>query len=102
MKIAQARKLIQEDIWSMSLERLQRYKVKVLDAWRESRADYGIEQAVADGFYIQTGENSSEYTPVDMWLTKNLSDRIDEVYRVEGALIENALYIRPGEARKAP
>ena len=47
----------------MTIEQLQRYKVKVIDAWRESRADYGIAQAVRDGFYLQTGEDASEYTP---------------------------------------
>lgn len=79
MKIAQARRLIAEDIETMTLENLQKYKVKVIDAWRESRADYGIAQAVRDGFYLQTGEDASEYTPKDLWLTQNLVKRLDAI-----------------------
>lgn len=87
MKIAQARKLVTENIDTMSLEQLQRYKVKVLDAWRESRADYGLLQAIKDGFYIQTGENASEYTPVDIWLTQNLSQKLDNIEARERLLL---------------
>lgn len=79
MKIAQARRLLAEDVETMTLERLQKYRVKVIDAWRESRADYGIGQAVRDGFYLQTGENASEYTPKDLWLTQNLVKRLDAI-----------------------
>lgn len=70
MKIAQARRLLAEDVETMTLERLQKYRVKVIDAWRESRADYGIAQAVRDGFYLQTGENASEHTPKDCGLCR--------------------------------
>ena len=63
----------------MTIEQLQQYKVKVIDAWRESRADYGIAQAVRDGFYLQTGEDASEYTPKDLWLTQNLTCRLDAI-----------------------
>ena len=67
----------------MTIEQLQRYKVKVIDAWRESRADYGIAQAVRDSFYLQTGEDASEYTPKDLWLTQNLTRRLDAIDRRE-------------------
>ena len=67
----------------MTIEQLQRYKVKVIDAWRESRADYGIAQAVRDGVYLQTGEDASEYTPKDLWLTQNLTRRLDAIDRRE-------------------
>lgn len=67
----------------MTIEQLQRYKVKVIDAWRESRADYGIVQAVRDGFYLQTGEDASEYTPKYLWLTQNLTRRLDAIDRRE-------------------
>lgn len=87
MKIAQARRLLAEDVETMTLENLQKYKVKVIDAWRESRADYGIGQAVRDGFYLQTGENASEYTPTDLWLTQNLAHRLDDIDRRERKLL---------------
>ena len=83
MKIAQARKLLTEDIGRMTLEQLQRHRVKLTDAWRESRADYGMVQAVRDGFYLQTGEDASEYTPKDLWLTQNLTRRLDAIDRRE-------------------
>lgn len=79
MKIAQARRLLTEDVETMTLERLQKYRVKVIDAWRESRADYGIAQAVRDGFYLQVGENASDHTPKDLWLTQNLAKRLDAI-----------------------
>ena len=79
MKMAQAKKLVAENIATMTLEQLQQYRVKVIDAWRESRADYGIAQAVRDGFYRQTGENASEHTPKDLWLTQNLVKRLDAI-----------------------
>lgn len=87
MKIAQARRLLTEDIETMTLERLQKYKVKVIDAWRESRADYGMAQAVRDGFYLQTGENASDHTPKDLWLTQNLTKRIDAIDTRERELL---------------
>lgn len=71
----------------MTIEQLQRYKVKVIDAWRESRADYGIAQAVRDGFYLQTGEDASEYTPKDLWLTQNLTRMLDAIDRREHEMV---------------
>ena len=79
MKIAQARKLLTEDIGRMTLEQLQRHRVKLTDAWRESRAEYGMGQAAMDGFYRQTGEDVTEYTPTDLWLTQNLSHKTENV-----------------------
>lgn len=87
MKIAQAKRLVSEDIETMTIEQLQRYKVKVIDAWRESRADYGIAQAVRDGFYLQTGEDASEYTPKDLWLTQNLTRMLDAIDRREHEMV---------------
>lgn len=85
MKIAQARKLLTEDIGRMTLEQLQRHRVKLTDAWRESRAEYGMGQAAMDGFYRQTGEDVTEYTPTDLWLTQNLSHRLDDHRERAGA-----------------
>lgn len=89
MKIAQARKLLTEDIGRMTLEQLQRHRVKLTDAWRESRAEYGMGQAAMDGFYRQTGEDVTEYTPTDLWLTQNLSHRLDETIERELELLSS-------------
>lgn len=87
MKMKQARRLVSENIETMTLEQLQKHKVKVLDAWRESRGDYGMAQALRDGFYIQTGENASEHTPKDLWLTQNLVKRLDAIDTRERELL---------------
>ena len=89
MKIAQARKLLTEDIGRMTLEQLQRHRVKLTDAWRESRAEYGMGGAAKDGFYRQTGEDVTEYTPTDLWLTQNLSHRLDETIERELELLSS-------------
>ena len=89
MKIAQARKLLTEDIGRMTLEQLQKHRVKLIDAWRESRAEYGMGQATTDGFYRQTGEDITEYTPTDLWLTQNLSHRLDETIERELELLSD-------------
>lgn len=89
MKIAQARKLLTEDIGRMTLEQLQRHRVKLTDAWRESRAEYGMGLAAKDGFYRQTGEDVTEYTPTDLWLTQNLSHRLDETIERELELLSS-------------
>ena len=89
MKIAQARKLLTEDIGRMTLEQLQKHRVKLTDAWRESRAEYGMGQAAMDGFYRQTGEDITEYTPTDLWLTQNLSHRLDETIERELELLSD-------------
>ena len=89
MKIAQARKLLTEDIGRMTLEQLQRHRVKLTDAWRESRAEYGMSRAAKDGFYRQTGEDVTEYTPTDLWLTQNLSHRLDETIERELELLSS-------------
>ena len=87
MKMKQARRLVSENIETMTLEQLQKHKVKVLDAWRESRGDYGMAQALRDGFYIQTGENASEHTRKDLWLTQNLVKRLDALDTRERELL---------------
>ena len=72
------KKLLTEDIKQMTLEQLQQHRVKLIDAWRDSMAQYGMNQAVMDGFYRPAGESATGYTPTDLWLTQNLSHRLDE------------------------
>lgn len=64
----------------MSVTDLQKHRVNILDAWRESRAEYGIPQAIRDGFLISIPEMGVDaVVPVDYWLTHNLSKRLDEI-----------------------
>ncbi len=79
MKIGKARELVSIRPETLTLEQLQKHRVRLVDAWRESKAFYGISQAIRDGFYKEVlDEYSSGYTPSDLWLTKNLEMRIDE------------------------
>ena len=74
MKYQTARNLTMMDISSMNLEQIQRHKVRLLDAWRESRAEYGFLQAVNDGFYRIVVDSAAEgFVPRDMWLTDRLT-----------------------------
>lgn len=80
MNIAKARELLTVNPKLLTFEQLLKHRVRLIDAWRESKADYGMVQAVKDGFYKEVlNEYSSGYTPTDLWLTKNLTVRLDEV-----------------------
>lgn len=80
MNLQKARALLRVDISKLSLERLQQHKVKLIDAWRESKAAYGMARAVANGFYKVIGsESASGYSPTDIWLTHSLNQRLNEV-----------------------
>lgn len=88
MKINRAKQLVAENIETMSLEQLQKHRVDVLDAWRQSKADFGMEQAVRDGFYKLIAADAVFYTPTDLWLIQNLTARLDEIDRREAMLLK--------------
>lgn len=78
-----AENILCEDISSMNIEQLRKHRVRLIDAWRESKAFYGMKQACETGFYRPVlDEYSSGFTPVNMFLTSNLSYRLDEVERL--------------------
>lgn len=80
MKRKKAEALLKKNYKKMSLEQLQKYKVELMDAWRESRAEYGFSEAVKNGFYkILDSESVSGFVPADLWLTQNLDSKILEV-----------------------
>lgn len=84
-----AEALLREPIEPMSLEQLQAHKVKLVDAWRESKAEHGMEQALRDGYYAVVLDSFVDPfpVPVNIWLTRNLGDRMDEVYAREAELL---------------
>lgn len=88
MKITAAMSLCRENVNGMTLEQLQRHRVRLLDAWRESTAQYGFSQAVADGFYVPVGsESATGYVPRHMWLSHNLNTAIDAAREREKFLL---------------
>ena len=88
MKYQTARNLTTLDINSMTLEQLQRHRVRLLDAWRESRAQYGFAQAVKDGFYRIVVDSAAEgFVPRDMWLTDRINHCLDQATAREAYLL---------------
>ena len=84
-----AKNLLKKDVANMKLDKLQRHKIRLLDAWRESTGElYGFEQAVRDGFMVDvTTESSTGYSPKDLWLTHNLKCAYEEAFRREQKLL---------------
>ena len=88
MKLRDAQALLKKDIQTMTLEQLQRHKVKLIDAWRESRAAYGMEKAINDGFYkLVLDHYAKGFAPSDIWLTKNLEFALDKAQKREEELL---------------
>ncbi len=91
MKFKMAKELTRIDINTLSLEQLQKHKVKALDALRESNAEYGMQQAIMDGYYICVVDSAaSGYSPRDMFLTTNLSYIYGECVKREQKLLGNS------------
>lgn len=88
MTRSQAEKIVLTDITSLSIEELQKHKVKTIDAWRSTKADYGLPQALKDGFLIEIqGERSISYAPKNKWLLQNLGAHLEQIYDREAYLL---------------
>ena len=88
MKYQTVRQLTTLDVSNMTLEQVQRHKVRLLDAWRESRAQYGFSQAVKDGFYKIVVDSAAEgFVPRDMWLTHRINHCLDQAAARETYLL---------------
>lgn len=80
MKRKTAESLLRHDFRIMNFEELQKYRVKLIDAIRESTAEYGYKTAVQNGFYKEiVSESATGYSPVNIWLTHNLKERYTQV-----------------------
>lgn len=88
MKYSEARQLLRKNIEQMSLKQVQRHKVRLIDAWRHSKVDYGFEEAVKEGFYLKVVDSgASGFSPRDIWLTHQLVARLDEIEACEHELL---------------
>lgn len=88
MNISKARKLLAVDPKILTLDQLQKHKVKLIDAWRHSKADYGFKEAVKEGFYLEIVDSgASGFSPRDIWLTHQLVARLDEIEARERELL---------------
>lgn len=80
MTIATAKRYLQKDVDSMTLEQLQKHRVELIDAWRHATAAYGVPLAVKEGFYkIIEDAGASGYYPSEPWLAHNLAVKLDNV-----------------------
>ena len=87
MTYKNAKTLLSKNIEVMTLERVQKHKVRLIDAWRQSKAQYGVEEAVKNGFYkMLASESASGYTPTDIRLTHQLNYAIDKAEERERQL----------------
>ena len=90
MKYQTARRLTTLDISVMDLIQVQKHKVRLLDAWRESRAQYGFAQAVRDGFYrVVIDSGAQGFVPRDMWLTDRINYCLDAAAQREAYLLSS-------------
>lgn len=88
MTIQTARRLLREPIEDMALERLQRHKVRILEAARESEAEYGFSEAVHNGFYkIISSDSATGCSPVDIWLSHELRERYNQCVKLETLML---------------
>lgn len=88
MKYQTAKRLTTLDISTMNLMQVQRHKVRLIDAWRESCAQYGFAQAVRDGFYrVVVDSGAQGFVPRDMWLTNRLNYCLDVATNREKELL---------------
>ena len=74
MTLKKAQNLIQTDFSTLTEERLQKYKVNIIDAWRYARGDYGYN----NDFFAYVGEVKA-YVPRDYWLLKNIETIMDKL-----------------------
>ncbi len=92
MKYSLAKQLLSEDIEKMTLEQVQKHKVRLIDAWRHSKAAYGMALAIKEGFYLEVVDSgASGYTPRDIWLTHQITARMEQTEERESKLLQHNL-----------
>ena len=93
MKLGTAQALLRENYNTMTLERLQRFRVQLVDAIYHADGSYGMQRGVAEGFFkILESDSASGYVPSDMWLAHNLNWTLREVRKREAELMGINLY----------
>ena len=93
MTYSSARQLLSKNIEAMTLEQVQKHKVRLIDAWRHSKGDYGMALAVKERFFIEVVDSgASGYTPRDIWLTHQLAARMDQAEAHERKLLGISTY----------
>lgn len=85
MKLQTAQSLLRENYRTMSLEQLQRFRVRLIDAIYECDGrTFGMARAVKNGFMkILESDSASGFVPADMWLQHNLEWTLGEVRKQE-------------------
>lgn len=73
----------------MTLIQLQRFKVRVVDAARQSEAEYGYAEAVDNGFFtiVASDGTPAAFVPADLWLTHNLWYLYNQCVKLEKIML---------------
>ena len=74
MTFKKAQNIVCTDFSNFPAEKLQKYKVNVIDAWRYARGDYGYN----NDFFVYIGEVKA-FVPRDKWLLKNIESIMDKL-----------------------
>lgn len=69
--------LCRKNIETMSLEQLQRHKVRLIDAWRDCTAYWGLLEA-AMGFYKLVDDGINGFSPRNPYLKTNIEYCIEQ------------------------
>jgi hypothetical protein len=88
MKAKTAVNLSRLIVAEMSSEKLQTHRNKLLKALREARAEYGLEQALRDGYMLPLiSESASGVVPKYKFLESNLKFSLAQIYEREQKLL---------------
>lgn len=74
MTLKAAKEIICNDYTKLNENQLQKYKVKLIDAWRYAKGDYGYN----NDFFVYVGEVKA-YVPKDYWLLHNIISIMDKL-----------------------
>lgn len=78
MNYSTATNLCRKNIDTMSLEQLQRHKVRLIDAWRDCTAYWGLPEAAMKGFYKLVDEGINGFSPRNPYLQTNIKYCIEQ------------------------
>jgi len=101
LDVKTALNLTRKNIGDMSLEQLQRHKVRLVSAFYEAHVEYGFEQAVRDGYYLPiASESATGYMPRHLWLQNSLKFHLDQTAAREKELLADET-IEPNKLKGA-
>ena len=88
MTLQTARRILSENYEEMPLEKLQKHRVRLIDALYHADGTFGMARGVSEGFFkVVESDSASGYVPADMWLAYNLNYILEKVREREALLL---------------